>query len=42
MIYYGGIKFPLRAVIFLALESDSAFNSSSGHSAKEKALLVLE
>jgi hypothetical protein len=43
VIYYGGIKFPQRAVFLLVLKSDAAFTSLiSGHSARKNAVLVLE
>jgi hypothetical protein len=42
VIYYGGIKFPHRAVILLPLESDASFTSLSGHPARKNAVLVVE
>jgi hypothetical protein len=42
VIYYGGIKFPHRAVFILPLESDSAFTSLNVPSARKNTVLVLE
>jgi hypothetical protein len=41
MVYYRGLKFPLRAVVMLPLESDGACTSLNGHSARKSAMLVL-
>jgi hypothetical protein len=42
VIYYGGIKFPPRAMVVLPLEGDAACTSLSGHSSRKNAVLVLE
>jgi len=36
-----GLKLPQRAVILLVLESDVAYTSLNGHSARKSAVLVL-
>jgi hypothetical protein len=36
VIYYGGINFPHRAMVLLALESDAACTILSGNSAIKK------
>jgi hypothetical protein len=38
---YGGLKFPHRAVVLHALESDAANTSLNGHSAKKKSALLV-
>jgi len=40
LIYYRGHKFPQRAKVLLPLESDAAFTSLNGHSARKSAVLV--
>jgi hypothetical protein len=41
VMFYWGLKFPHRAMILCALESDAANTSSNGHSAKKIVVLVL-
>ena len=41
MIYYKGLKFPRRSLVVLVLESDGAYTSLNGHSARKSAVLVL-
>jgi hypothetical protein len=42
MICYGELRFPHRAVVLVAAESDAACFSLNGYSARKSAVLVLE
>ena len=41
LIYCGGLKFPHRAVVLLVLESDGAYTSLNGQSARKSKVLIL-